>query len=308
MPLHQGITGLLGLIPALQAGFVALAANPVGLALTGIAIALGAAMIAWDLYKDAQAEATEEAERANQAGRATSDRIRAETNTYYNYIDAMAEAGQYAYALSEVEYNRAQLATQNEFQLIHQTNSWMEYSYAMHNAGLDAEALSSEEYNLAKSMQYANMSMTQGDIDAWRNGLAETTPVVEGLGDEFAWLADDVSATDYAMAMLKSNMAGDLGAEMDSYNDRLEDLRDEQAAVNDEIAELEGKTYLTTTQREQLDELYTRQDEIGQAFTDAATAHTNATNTIIFNLAQQQLAMSGLDPSSNSGYPERNGG
>ena len=266
-------------------------------ALGPIAIALAAAAIAFQLYKRAQEEADAEAVRANEVGRATSDRLLASTDAYYSYIDAMAEAGQAAYALSRVEYDRAQLAQESEFQLIHQTNSWMEYSYAMHNAGLDAETLSSEEYNLAKSMQYANMSMTQADIDTWRNSMAETTPVVEGLGDEFAWLADDVSATDYAMAMLKSNMAGELGAEMDSYNDRLEDLRDEQAAVNDEIAELEGKTYLTSTQREQLDALYLRQDEIGQAFTDAATAHTEATNTIIFNLAQQQLAMSGLDPS-----------
>ena len=233
-------------------------------------------------------------------GRMLSEVLIATGDEYYNYLDAMAAAGEMESALTQYEYEHALMAVENQDVLVRSSQTWSEYSTAMTNAGLSADIMTREEFDLAKASEHVGetMSMSQGEIDAWRNSLAESTPVVEGLGDEFSWLADDVTATDYAMAMLKSNMAGELGAEIESFNGDMRDLYDELGNVNGQIATLEGMQYLTGEQRTQLDDLQSEHDGIIEKIRETERAHTEQTNTIIFNLAQQQLAMSGLDAST----------
>ena len=106
---------------------------------------------------------------------------------------------------------------------------------------------------------------------------------------------------DNGLSDLATVIGGALGDEIDNFNDRQADVRDRMGEVQTKIDELNGMEYLTSEQQTELDGLKQDQVDLQTEFANNATAHEEATNRILFGIAQQQLAMSGLDPSVQLG-------
>jgi hypothetical protein len=105
---------------------------------------------------------------------------------------------------------------------------------------------------------------------------------------------DQADVLNQAMADLQTNIAGAVGKEIDSFNEKQASLREQAAELQAQIGQLEGLSYLTP---EQQGELATARYELmlnGQAATELANAHDEATKRIIFDMAVQRASMDGL--------------
>lgn len=94
--------------------------------------------------------------------------------------------------------------------------------------------------------------------------------------------------------ILKASMDGALGQENENYEKTLGGLAEEAGILNSRIAELEGRSWLTPAQKEELDGLKKALDENGQAALDAAADHEEATRRILFGFLEQRLAASSV--------------
>lgn len=94
---------------------------------------------------------------------------------------------------------------------------------------------------------------------------------------------------------LKVFMAGKLGKEIDSYNERQSTLRDRMAEVVKNIQEIKGEgANLTKSQREEVTALEGELANLKNQYEANAEAHRQATASILIDLVSQQLAISGL--------------
>jgi hypothetical protein len=141
-------------------------------------------------------------------------------------------------------------------------------------------------------------------IDQW----SKVNDVETIAADKARDLEEAQTALENAMSNLQSYIAGPLGAEMESYAEALDEINGKQSDLQTEIEEtqakieaLEGKKYLTPAQKEELEDLKEKLGDLQTEYQDniteiqnMASEHELATKKILFDIAQQQLAMSGL--------------
>lgn len=115
---------------------------------------------------------------------------------------------------------------------------------------------------------------------------AETT-ATEDLTEADDLLKQELNA-------LKELIAGPVGEEYDKFMERNIDLKDRAEELRSKILELEGRQYLTSAQKE---ELTTTKEELGEvtsAILENEQQHTASTLQILFNMAEQRLAIDGF--------------
>lgn len=127
------------------------------------------------------------------------------------------------------------------------------------------------------------------------NGAASDGVVVMSLAERQAQLAAEaMDAYNASMDELGQAMSGRLGKDQEAFIEKQNSISTALAETMEKIAELEGKSYLTSKQKEELEGLYGEYANLEQAFSDNADAHDEATKRIIFNIMQQQAAAAGF--------------
>ena len=180
--------------------------------------------------------------------------------------------------------------------------------------GLDTNAQKLQWLTIVEEIYTANVE-SSSDVGASRRVmLEETAETMESLAEEEARLAEQEQLLKETMDELSTVMAGRLGAEMDSYAEKLvkvdensADLEEQLIAVHNKIAELkeEQGEAETSKERERINEQIQEQvlkfgelneklKEEKESIKDIAEEHAKATRSIIFGILQQQLAMDGL--------------
>lgn len=94
--------------------------------------------------------------------------------------------------------------------------------------------------------------------------------------------------------LLNTAIAGPVAKEQQEFYDNQKDVSLSIVETKDQIAELEGKRYLTDEQKAQLDELKKKLDEQNAALETNRKVHEETTARIIFSMLQQQYAADGL--------------
>ena len=118
--------------------------------------------------------------------------------------------------------------------------------------------------------------------------MTSATTATQGLGMSESELAEGA-------LNLKTVMAGELGREMDNYKERMRGLGSQSAELLNKIAALEKRSWLSSRQKAELAELKGELAGVEGEIRSVTNAHDEQTARIIFNMAQQQLALSGLD-------------
>lgn len=134
------------------------------------------------------------------------------------------------------------------------------------------------------------MYIVQNSREPWEEMTDAERKAAEAAAEAAKETADLKSKLDE----LKLFMAGPLGKEIENFNKKQGDLRDKQQEIIDKIHELNGKSYLTGEQRQELEDLKGEYEEVRQDILDNAAAHEEATRRILFDLLQQKLAMDGV--------------
>lgn len=145
-----------------------------------------------------------------------------------------------------------------------------EFNYMMITK--QAVTINGDYVDMAEQVRRGNADIAESAEDA----AAAATKVKEQLGE------------------LKTFMKGELGQEYDDFNQKQTALKDQARELLDNIQELEGKDWLTSKQREQLEENRSKLKEIQDQIARNAEEHELASKKILFNLLEQNLALGGL--------------
>ena len=149
--------------------------------------------------------------------------------------------------------------------------------------------LEQAEYALTDA-QWGNIEVSEL-LNDQRQKNAEATRQLADITRDAAGAELDLKQ---AMSDLKQVIAGELGKELDSFNDKVRDLVDKSIELRKKIEELEQKKYLTAEQKNELKELKVKFGEVQEQITANADAHDEATRRILFNILIQRAEIDGL--------------
>jgi hypothetical protein len=145
-----------------------------------------------------------------------------------------------------------------------------------------ADSLGNSELNLIK---------IQKDLTGGTNDLAISI-------DDLAIVAEDATEAiedeKNAMSDMEWVISQPLTEAIEEFNVTQGELQTEMGKVQGEIDELNGMTYLTPEQQQELDDLKQEQINLQTEYDKNATEHERATARIIFDLGVEKLAAEGL--------------
>lgn len=107
-------------------------------------------------------------------------------------------------------------------------------------------------------------------------------------------VTDKTERLNQKMDDLRTFIGGQLGPEVDGFNDKQDDLKGKMGEVQQKIDELNAKKYLTPEQKEELETLKGDYRELKSQYLENAREHDLATKKIMFNLLEQRAAIDGL--------------
>lgn len=161
------------------------------------------------------------------------------------------------------------------------------------------------EMTLQEAMYYERLAeqtgiLTQAQFEAYQVALLlgdERRENIEQLqiyqeGTQAAAVATEV--LEARLESLKELIAGEIGDEYDKFIERNTDLKEEAEGLKQKIAELEGRKYLTEAQKEELANARIELDKVTEAIKANEQQHTESTLKILFNMAEQRLAIDGF--------------
>lgn len=133
--------------------------------------------------------------------------------------------------------------------------------------------------------------------DRWA-GLAAAVPSPTAQANIDRWLemrnAEDaairIGNITSAMTDLRIVMGGAVDNEMESFRTKQDELKTKAAEYQQTIDTLSGKSYLNSTQRQELADAKKGLDELKTEYANEAAAHEERTKRIIFDLVSQRLA------------------
>ena len=197
------------------------------------------------------------------------------TGTWEDYIRELGRAGKASRLFTEGEADAGVAMALNTGKV----NDLTAY-YGL--AGVELEILTEDQYKWVAAAANGTIA-----VQTYGDGLVDAATKAGAFADAMPRLTG-------SMEELELFMAGPLGEEMDAFYKREGDLQKEADALNGEIEELSGKTWLSKAQKEQLEENKKKLEEIQGQIKTNADEHEKATKRILFDLLQQQLAMDGL--------------
>ena len=117
-------------------------------------------------------------------------------------------------------------------------------------------------------------------IRAVKNGTVK----VQTYTEETQALADASEEASARMDKLKTVMAGAVGKEYRDYYNTMADITEETDDLKTKIGELEGKRWLTSEQKQELQDYKDRLSELGERATNASLEHRKAMASIVYDM------------------------
>ena len=117
-------------------------------------------------------------------------------------------------------------------------------------------------------------------IRAVKNGTVQ----VQTYTEETQALADASEESSVSMDKLKTVMAGAVGKEYRDYYNTMADITEETDDLKTKIGELEGKRWLTSEQKQELQDYKDRLSELGERATNASLEHRKAMASIVYDM------------------------
>ena len=117
-------------------------------------------------------------------------------------------------------------------------------------------------------------------IRAVKNGTVK----VQTYTEETQALADASEEASVSMDKLKTVMAGAVGKEYRDYYNTMADITEETDDLKTKIGELEGKRWLTSEQKRELQDYKDRLSELGERATNASLEHRKAMASIVYDM------------------------
>ena len=178
-------------------------------------------------------------------------------------------------------------------QILLTSNGYDEYRKQMFEAGegvgrmvFYTELLTEEEYNFEKALAEVREGVT-GTTEAawvWNDALHTMVPIAEKATLEAQALADASEESSVSMDKLKTVMAGAVGKEYRDYYNTMADITEETDDLKTKIGELEGKRWLTSEQKQELQDYKDRLSELGERATNASLEHRKAMASIVYDM------------------------
>jgi len=181
-------------------------------------------------------------------------------------------------------------------------------AFAELNQMVDAGSISQGKFTMMlwkAALSGANLSGELGKINwemALQQAAAQSSDEVwdeiaatwEEASDAGEGLAQTTLDTDAAMKALQQTMSLGLTEGFEKAREKVTELKDEEAELVAKIAELEGKSYLNSRQKDELENLNGQLGGVREEIDNVTAAWDLQTKQMIFNLAQQQLAVDGF--------------
>ena len=178
-------------------------------------------------------------------------------------------------------------------QILLTSNGYDEYCKRMFEAGegvgrmvFYTGLLTEEEYNYEKALAEVREGVT-GTTEAawvWNDALHTMVPIAEKATLEAQALADASEESSVSMDKLKTVMAGAVGKEYRDYYNTMADITEETDDLKTKIGELEGKRWLTSEQKQELQDYKDRLSELGERATNASLEHRKAMASIVYDM------------------------
>ena len=124
-------------------------------------------------------------------------------------------------------------------------------------------------------------------VRATENGKLETIDMNEQLYNAVAAseeTKDGLFDLEEQMDKLKTVMAGAVGKEYRDYYNTMADITEETDDLKTKIGELEGKRWLTSEQKRELQDYKDRLSELGERATNASLEHRKAMASIVYDM------------------------
>jgi len=118
----------------------------------------------------------------------------------------------------------------------------------------------------------------------WSDALHTMVPIAEKATLGAQALADASEESSVSMDKLKTVMAGAVGKEYRDYYNTMADITEETDDLKTKIGELEGKRWLTSEQKQELQDYKDRLSELGERATNASLEHRKAMASIVYDM------------------------
>lgn len=201
--------------------------------------------------------------------------IRVTATSYDDYISKLAEAsGQDAdYAMIQADLERG-LIDKNE---------------AMRQA---ADLLGAQSQIIFDANQ---ATLAYGEsLDESERATRRLTAGVQDSAQPLKTNKEILDANKAAISGLNDVIRGSVGNELKSFAEKQTELKDKAQELGDKIDKLEGKRYLTPTQKEELQKTRDDLQDVNEALETNAQKHEDAMRRIVFSMLTQQAAADGF--------------
>ena len=136
---------------------------------------------------------------------------------------------------------------------------------------------------LIQRIRYGNKGSAEATWE-WSDALHTMVPIAEKATLEAQALADASEESSVSMDKLKTVMAGAVGKEYRDYYNTMADITEETDDLKTKIGELEGKRWLTSEQKQELQDYKDRLSELGERATNASLEHRKAMASIVYDM------------------------
>ena len=136
---------------------------------------------------------------------------------------------------------------------------------------------------LIQRIRYGYKGNTEATWE-WSDALHTMVPIAEKATLEAQALADASEESSVSMDKLKTVMAGAVGKEYRDYYNTMADITEETDDLKTKIGELEGKRWLTSEQKQELQDYKDRLSELGERATNASLEHRKAMASIVYDM------------------------
>jgi len=138
-------------------------------------------------------------------------------------------------------------------------------------------------WQLIQRIRYGYKGTTEATWE-WSDVLHTMVPIAEKATLEAQALADANEESSVSMDKLKTVMAGAVGKEYRDYYNTMADITEETDDLKTKIGELEGKRWLTSEQKQELQDYKDRLSELGERATNASLEHRKAMASIVYDM------------------------
>lgn len=144
--------------------------------------------------------------------------------------------------------------------------------------------------------EYNTTANATNDIELIRAGIyqSDLIPATEDLTEATEELVKTSKEVEEGMDRMKTILAGDVGKAYDDFTEKNIELTNKGEELRAKISELEGKSWLTKDQKQELEDLRGELDENNTAIQKNAEEWDKATAKIVFDMAVMRANADGM--------------